>query len=438
MLAALYRAELVDSAKDRLGPGGDHPLTDAEGVYLPALGKDRLDRVLVQTVGYDDLRIGKSSLVQHDAGLFGEIGKIAAVDTDTIASRPDSLLLHLPEDLDRMGHTGIEHVVSIDQQDAIVRIAARKAAKSRQFILKQHDPAVGHGARNRDIKALTGQHRGRAFDAADDAGAGTVDRGIVVMGAARTEIRDGAAVSRTDNTLGFGRDQALVVELRKNFGFYQLRLGDIGDNGNDRLVRVDNAALGKGIDIAVETEVFEIMQKALVKLAKGTEIFHILRRKIHIDKIIDNLLQSCENSKAALVGIAAIENVKSNFCSLALRVQEIAVGHGKLVEIHHHGRVIGFTHALPSLPDNDLAAAHGLKSGLVFGRRHTGTAGGIDDHVGLVVHGLKKQRVGDNTDIGAQADQLDRQSGPGRLHAGKLMNGLRQINAAKARFNQAR
>ena len=42
--------KLVNTAEDRLGPGGDHPLTDTENIHRTALLQNRSDAVFIQAV----------------------------------------------------------------------------------------------------------------------------------------------------------------------------------------------------------------------------------------------------------------------------------------------------------------------------------------------------------------------------------------------------
>ena len=88
----------------------------------------------------------------------------------------------------------------------------------------------------------------------------------------------------------------------------------------------------------MEAEVLQKGQEFLREHMLLTEILNVILRKTHILHILNDLLQSSEDSKAAPVRILAIEHIK-NHLGLRVVVIEIAVGHSHLVEIHHHGNV---------------------------------------------------------------------------------------------------
>ncbi len=85
--------ELVDAAERGLGVAGGELGAHAKRVDGRALGKKRLDGVLVQVVGNRDLDVGQARLVKGRAGLFGQASQVTRVD----AHRRQALsaLLHL-------------------------------------------------------------------------------------------------------------------------------------------------------------------------------------------------------------------------------------------------------------------------------------------------------------------------------------------------------
>ena len=94
-LVVLIGHQLVHPAKDGFAPGGDQTLAHPEGVDLCPLEEEVLDDELVQGVGHGDGALGPSGLVQHLAGLLGEVGHVPGVQAD--AAFGDAL--------------GLEHVV---------------------------------------------------------------------------------------------------------------------------------------------------------------------------------------------------------------------------------------------------------------------------------------------------------------------------------------
>ena len=218
-------------------------------------------------------------------------------------------------------------------------VALGKAAEGSELIFIEHDPAVGHGAADRNIELLSGQDCGGAFHAADEAGSGPVDRGIVAVGPAGAEVRHGPVPRRLDDPAGLGGNEALVVELGQDLGLDDLGLHDIRHHGDDGLARIDDAALGEGVHVPVEAEVLQIAEEALVKLLEGAEVVHVLLLKMQGVQIVHDLLQPRKDGEAALIRVPAEEHIESHPGVPTLLVQIVAVGHGKLIEVHDHGRI---------------------------------------------------------------------------------------------------
>ena len=85
-------------------------------------------------------------------------------------------------------------------------------------------------------------------------------------------------------------------------------------------------------------EILQIVQEALVKDAAAAEIGEVVLRKMQIADILDHLLQTCRNGKAAAVRNIAEEDVKIADL-IRLPVHKVAVAHGQLVKIAEHGQI---------------------------------------------------------------------------------------------------
>ena len=225
-----------------------------------------------------------------------------------------------------------------------MRITGREMAEGGQFIGVEHDPAVRHRAADRDAKFLPRQYRGRACDAADGTGPGAIHRRVVAVSPARAEVGNRPSVRRADNAPRLGGDQALVVKLGEDLGLDDLRLHDIGNHGQNRFTGIDHAPLREGDHIPVKTEAAQVVEKRGVKLAKRGQVEHILLVKMEIDQVVHDLLQPRKEGKASPVRVTAVEHIKGHLGTAAVLVKKIAISHGQLVEIHHHGGVIGLGH----------------------------------------------------------------------------------------------
>ena len=76
------------------------------GGHRTALGLQAVDQIFIQVVGGGNDRIRKSCFIQHLSGLFGEIGQVAAVQTDAVEGQRNAGIPHLGENADGIGNAG--------------------------------------------------------------------------------------------------------------------------------------------------------------------------------------------------------------------------------------------------------------------------------------------------------------------------------------------
>ena len=144
------------------------------------------------------------------------------------------------------------------------------------------------------------------------------------------------------HTLGFRRDQALVVELGEDLRFNDLGFNDIGNDRDHRLIGIDDRTFFKRVDVSVETESLQIIQEFITVKVQTAEIVHIVFFKMQVRYIIDDLFQSRKDRKTAPVRDPAEKNVESNLCASHLWFKKITVGHGHFIKIHYHRGIISF------------------------------------------------------------------------------------------------
>ena len=65
------------------------------------------------------------------------------------------------------------------------------------------------------------------------------------------------------------------------------------------------------------------------------EVLDILIREGHVLHILDDLLETRKDGKATLIRILAVEDIERHLDVLVV-VLEVTIGHGHLVEVHHH------------------------------------------------------------------------------------------------------
>ena len=328
---------LVHAAEHRVGLGGDEAFADAEAVDLCALTDQIADDILVQRVGRHDFYVAVTGVIQHFAGLFGQVSDVAAVDAHTL--RTMSRRHHdFIKDLDGVRNTGLEDVVSVHQQRTVIRINAGIFLKGFQLGVEHLHPRVSHGAHCRNAVIAVGDGAGGGSAAADVGRSCAQNGRIVALCAAGTELHDGSALSGAHHAVCLGADQGLVVDGQQDHGLHQLTLDDRAADGQDRLVREHDGAFLHGPDVAGELEVCQIIQEALIEAALAAEILDVLLGKFQVIQVVDDLLQTGKNGEAAAVRNAAEEHIEHRHLVLQA-VDEVAVGHGELIVVGEHGQI---------------------------------------------------------------------------------------------------
>lgn len=236
---------------------------------------------------------------------------------------------------DGIRDTRMDDIVGVDEQDGRIRIRLRVLLERLVLIAVEHDPAVRHRARDGDAEHLASRARRRADDAADVGSACAVRRRIHVVGAAGAEVRYRTAGSRLADAARLRRNQRLMVDLRENSRLHELRVDERRDDRQDWFIRIHDRAFRQRVDVALEMEVLEVRQKFLREHVLLAEVLDILIREGHVLHILDDLLETREDGKAAFVRILAIEDIERHLDVLVV-VLEVTIGHGQFVEVHHH------------------------------------------------------------------------------------------------------
>ena len=132
-----------------------------------------------------------------------------------------------------------------------------------------------------------------------------------------------------------------MVDREQHKGLDQLRFDRRRTNGQYRLVREHRRSLGNGKNIAGKAEIFEISEEILVKNTLGTQIVDIRVLKVQFLDIVDQLLQTGGDRKAAVIRHRAEEHVKIDG-AFVKAVFEVTVGHGELIKVTEHRHILMF------------------------------------------------------------------------------------------------
>ena len=341
--------QLIHAAEHRFTSGGDQPLTNAEHVDLRALAQNILDNILIQRVRHGDLAIGPACFIQHLSCLAGQIGHIAGIQTNAALGQPLGLQ-HLIKDTDGIGYTGLQGVVGIHQQRGIIGIDLTIGFEGFIFRIEHLHPGMSHGAAGLHAEMLVGYGAGSAVTAADIGCSCAQNGSIGALCPAGAEFQNGSAIRSTNHTVGLGGDQALVIDGQQQIGFDQLGLNGRSPDGDDGFLGEHGRTLRHGPDIAGELEIAQIFQELLVKDVAATKIFDIRIVKVQVQDVINDLIQARGNGEATAIGTAAVEYIEIGN-AVFVAIEEIAVAHGELIEIHQHCKIefIIVSHDITSL-----------------------------------------------------------------------------------------
>ena len=204
--------------------------------------------------------------------------------------------------------------------------------------VKHLHPGMGHGTARVDAVELVGNGASRAVATADIRGSRAQNGGVRALRPAGTKFQHRASLGGTDNPVGLGGDQTLMVHAQQQVRLHQLRLNGGRTDGDDRLPGENGRSLRHRPDVAGEFEICQVVQEILIKALPPPQVGNVLRVKVQILNILDDLLQAGRDGEPAPVGAAAEEQVKIGY-AVGIAVGKIPCTHGQLVKIAEHRQI---------------------------------------------------------------------------------------------------
>ena len=195
-----------------------------------------------------------------------------------------------------------------------------------------------HRAARRNAVEHVRQRARRACHAADVRRARADNRAIRALCATGAELQHSASLRRADDAVRLRCNQRLVVNLQQQIRLNQLRLNRGRTDGQQRFAGEHGRAFRDGVNVAVELEILEVIEEALVEDSLAAQISDIIIGEMQLLDVLDNLLQPRGNREAAAVGHVAEEHVKIHI-ALVEAVAVVAIAHCEFVEITEHRRV---------------------------------------------------------------------------------------------------
>ncbi len=97
---------------------------------------------------------------------------------------------------DCVWHTGLEYIISVNQEYAVIRINIRISLEGFVLAVKHLHPGVRHRAAGRNLVVTVGQNAGRALTAADVGSACAEDGAVIALCTAGAELEHSTAFCR--------------------------------------------------------------------------------------------------------------------------------------------------------------------------------------------------------------------------------------------------
>ena len=178
-------------------------------------------------------------------------------------------------------------VISIDQQNHVVRMATCKMLESSCFVLMCLNVGMSLGTKQRDSIHCPGQYGSSTGKSCQIARPRGEQRRLRPVCTAHAKINQ-QLVWRNQHGAGrLGGDQRFKMHQIHDARFDQLSLWQRSGNPQDRLIRKKQAFFGHGMNIAVKTELLEIGDKRRCETwSKPSQLF---RRKSYVFEKIKRL-----------------------------------------------------------------------------------------------------------------------------------------------------
>ena len=192
---------------------------------------------------------------------------------------------------------------------------------------------------------LAGEHVGGSHASPDDSRPGSVNAGVRSLGPAQAELHDGVSFGRVYHPGRLGGNQALVVDDGQKGSLNQLGFHNGGNDLYQGFPGKYHRALGDGINISAEMEVFQVGQKVFVEEIQASQIGNILRGEPEAFDIVNHLLQTGGDGITAVAGVFAVENIENN--GLIRMGFEIALHHGQFIQVSQQGEIHGTHNQAP-------------------------------------------------------------------------------------------
>ena len=199
-----------------------------------------------------------------------------------------------------------------------------------QLGIKAHDPAVRHGAEDRDAEELACFDIRGTVKSADHSRSRAPQSGRVALRAAQTEFHQRILARDGAHTARLRRDEAFMVHDHREPCLHQHRLCRGAMETQQELARECDRAFWHGIDVSREVEIGQIVQKFRIEDPEALEVGNILGIETEIFGKFLQVREPRDHGITAIERILSIETVKDHAAFMHALLEE-RIRHSQLV-----------------------------------------------------------------------------------------------------------
>src|SRR4029077_21218709 len=231
---------------------------NAEGVDGCTILQELGDLEFVDIAGSEYLDVFPSHAIEFAAHPPAVSCKISAIETHASG---------LPAHRDYFLYC-ISNVVSIEQQDRIIRKSLEEMAEGFGFIFVGHYPGMRLRTVGIHTEELTGEHIRCAHTSTDRSCTSGEQTGLAAVSAPCAELDDLAALGSTNHARSLARDHCLVADGREQISLHNLTFDDWSHNSQDGLAGKNERAFGYGPNVAGESEFRKVIEELVADVAE--------------------------------------------------------------------------------------------------------------------------------------------------------------------------
>ena len=334
-----HGCELVHAAERCLIVSGHEPGAHAPQRDLRTAAFQVGDRVLVQIVRRDDVRVGEPGLIEDPAGGDAELGEVSGVEANA-----EHLMTPRPQTsphLDRVPHA-FERVVGVDQEHAVVRHRLGIRLEGRELVTERHHPGMRMGSLDGNAIPATRRHVRRPHATTDERRPARRETAVRPLRPPEPEIQHRFPARRLAHPGRLRRDQGLEVDRVQQRGLDEQAVRQRALDPDERRPREYHRPLRHGRDVEPDRGLVEVAQKVLVEewqtvVARQTaEIPQFVVGESDRREVIERGLQTRRYREATAERCVPEVEVED---PLVVRATEppVAVRHRQLVQVGEEG-----------------------------------------------------------------------------------------------------